>query len=57
MQVLEEGYVGDGVSCSSAEASNDRGAKDWQIVIAKERNLWSYTAKTANYKGKRNLIA
>jgi hypothetical protein len=33
-----------GVSRSSDEASNDRGAKGWQIVIARERNFM--TAQT-----------
>jgi hypothetical protein len=31
-QDLEDGDRDGGVSCSSGEASNDRGAKSWQIV-------------------------
>jgi len=38
--------MGGGVSSSSEETSNDRGAKCWQIVIAGEGNLCPYTAKT-----------
>ena len=35
-----------GVSRSSDEASNDRGAKGWQIVIAKRETLWPYKQTT-----------
>lgn len=32
-----------GVDRSSEEASNDRGAKGWQIMIVFEGNRWPYT--------------
>ena len=35
----KEGFMDGGVSRSSVEASNDRGAKGWQRAIANERNL------------------
>ncbi len=38
-------YMDGGVDRSSEEASNDRGAKDRQIVIAIERNLCLHKQK------------
>jgi hypothetical protein len=37
-QVTQDGGMDDGVSRSSKEASNDRGAKGWRIMIAEKRN-------------------
>jgi len=37
--------MGGGVDHSSEEASNDRGAKGWQIVRTQEGNKVSHTAK------------
>ena len=45
-----------GVSRSSVEASNDRGAKGWQRAIANERDLWPYTQHAVN-KRQRNSNA
>ena len=39
----KEGFADGGVSRSSDEAGNDRGAKGWQRVIAKRGDLWPYT--------------
>ena len=39
LQELGDGSMDGGASCSSLEASKDRGAKNWQIAKAKERNL------------------
>lgn len=52
----KEGLVDDGVSRSSVEASNDRGAKGWQKVIANEGNLWPYMQQAVN-KRQRNSNA
>jgi hypothetical protein len=52
----KEGLMDDGVRCSSEEASNDRGAKGWQRVIANKRNLCPYTQHAVN-KRQRNLNA
>ena len=37
-------HLGGGAGCSSDEASNDRGAKSWQVVRAQEGNKCPYTA-------------
>jgi len=39
-----EGHMGGGVSRSSGEASNDRGAKGWQIVTSVRGKPCPYTA-------------
>ena len=52
----KEGFVDDGVSRSSDEASNARGAKGWQRVIANKRNLCPYIQHAVN-KRQRNLNA
>lgn len=53
---LKDGFMDGGVSRSSVEASNDRGAKGWQRVIANERNLWPYPQHAVN-KRQRNSNA